>query len=127
MKKKGMIVIFILILIIVGIFFMLTGEKRTDVVLQDFSISEDGTKMTLQTMLSSSMGYIRKMKEKQDGDNLYLTFYSTYGINSKIGAKNSFELKINPSCEEIYFDKGQDGYQIVLQKNKTTNVWEKVQ
>ncbi len=105
---------------------ILTGGKRVDVVLQDFSVTEDGTHLQLYTMLTSSMGYTRKMKVKQGGDNLYLTFYSTFGFNNSIGARNEFEVSLNSSCQEIYFDKGNGEYKLVLQKNAETNKWEMV-
>lgn len=105
---------------------IVTGGKRADVVLLDFSVAEDGTKLQLHTTLASSMGYTRKIKVKQIGDNLYLTFYSTFGFNNAIGAKNEFEVTLNSSCREIYFDKGDGEYKLVLQKNVETNAWEMV-
>ena len=71
------IIFLLIVFIFIAIFLILTGGKRVDVVLQDFSVTEDGTHLQLYTMLTSSMGYTRKMKVKQGGDNLYLTFYST--------------------------------------------------
>lgn len=124
MNKKKVISIISFLIIAIGILFIFTGGKRTDVVLRDFEISEDGTKITLRTMVTSSAGYTRKLKVKQGGDNKYITFYSTYGINNSIGAKDKFEIEINPSCEEIYFYAGDYGYRLVLQKEE--NEWKKV-
>lgn len=121
-KKK--IIFLLIVFIFIAIFLILTGGKRADVVLEKFSVMEDGTKLQLHTTLASSMGYTRKIKVKQIGDNLYLTFYSTFGFNNAIGAKNEFEVTLNPSCEEIYFDKGNGEYKLVLQKNVETNEWE---
>lgn len=127
MINKKIIVTFAILLIgFIVIFLIVTGGKRKDVVLRDFSVSEDGAKLQLNTTLTSSMGYTRKMKVKQGGDNLYLTFYSTFGFNNAIGAKNEFELTLNSSCQEIYFDKGDEEYKLVLQKNTETNEWEMV-
>ncbi len=121
-KKK--IIFLLIILIVIAILLVLTGGKSAEVVLEKFSVAEDGTKLQLHTTLASSMGYTRKMKVKQGGDNLYLTFYSTFGFNNAIGAKNEFEVTLNPACEEIYFDKGNGEYKLVLQKNVETNEWE---
>lgn len=123
-KKK--IIFLLIVFIFIVIFFVVTGGKRGDVMLQDFSILEDGTKLQLHTTLVSSMGYTRKMKVKQGGDNLYLTFYSTFGFNNAMGAKNEFEVTLNSSCQEIYFDKGNGEYKLVLQKSAETNDWKMV-
>lgn len=113
MKK----IIFIsLIFVILITLFIISGGKRTDVALKDFNLSEDGNKITLNTIVASSTGYIRTLKVKQGGDNKYITFYSTFGINNPIGAKDSFEIDLNSSCDEIYFYKGDGGYKLVLQK-----------
>lgn len=124
MGKK--IVFLLIVFVFIIIFFVVTGGKRADVMLQDFSVSEDGTKLQLNTTLASSMGYTRKMKVKQSEDNLYLTFYSTFGFNNAMGAKNEFEVTLNSSCQEIYFDKGNGEYKLVLQKNAETNDWKMV-
>ena len=122
-KKKTIILFLIFIIIMIMIILIITGGKRTDVVLKDFSISNDGTKITLNTMVTGSAGYTRKLKIKQGGDNKYITFYSTYGINSNLGAKSIFEVELDPFCREIYFYKGDGGYKLVLKKDTNTNQW----
>lgn len=122
MKKKIFILFVLLVLIaLVGLFFS-TGGKRGDVFLQSYSISEDGKIAKLKVGVSSSAGYVRKMKVEEDGNNQYVTFYSTFGINQKLGAKEEFELALNPDCDKIYFDQGKDHVQLVLQKN-AENEW----
>ena len=102
-KKKTIILFLIFIIIMIMIMFIITGGKRTDVGLKDFLVSKDGTKITLHTMVTGSAGYTRKLKIKQGGDNKYITFYSTFGINSNLGAKSIFEVELDPFCREIYF------------------------
>ena len=103
--KKILIILVCLLLLLFSLsaLFLLSSKARTDVYLKAFELSEDGKTMTLHVGLSSSAGYLRKMVVKQGGDNKYITFYSTPGINSKIGAKDTFELDLNPSAGEIYF------------------------
>lgn len=125
MKHKIIIsvVIVVLGLIVLGLLF--TGSKRGDVMLTDYTVSEDGSAMTIRVGVASSMGYVRSLKVKQGGDNLYLTFYSTLGLNSKLGAKDEFNIDIGPYCTEIYFYHGDGGYKLVLEKN-TENEWNRV-
>ncbi len=125
LKKKSIIVSIIVAIVIIIILFFAEGlKKRTDVVLTNYFISDDGAKMKLNIATSSSIGYARALEIKQGGDNKYITFYSTFGFfNSKLGAKSEYEIELNPSCAEIYFYKGDGEYRLVLQKNETTNEW----
>ncbi|MCI9478832.1 MAG: hypothetical protein HFI21_07515 [Lachnospiraceae bacterium] len=128
MKKKIVMAgLVIAASIIMTLFFIGGLEKRTDVVLKNYSISEDGEKMKLNIAISSSAGYTRALEIKQGGDNKYITFYSTFGfLNSDFGAKSEYEIELNPSCTEIYFYKGGGEYKLVLQKNEAANEWEHV-
>lgn len=122
--KKKILVIFILLLTVMGILFFITGGKRTDIILNDYSVSEDGNIMTINVGVASSMGYVRTLRLKDDGDNKYITFYQTYGINSSLGAENEFQIELNPSCKGIYFYRGDAGYDLVLEKNDKTQQWQ---
>jgi hypothetical protein len=109
--------------IIICLLFISTGGKKSDIFLEDYTISKDGSVMTINVGVASSMGYVRTVKEKQDGNKKYITFYSTYGINSNLGAHDEFQIDLKPTINEIYFYRGNDGYTLVLQKNKETNEW----
>jgi hypothetical protein len=123
-KKIGTIILSLII--VGGLLLLSTGGKIASVMLLDYSISKDGNVMTLKVGVASSMGYIRTLKENQEENKKYITFYSTYGLNSNIGAKSEFQIDLNPSCNEIYFYRGNDGYVLLLHKNKETNDWELV-
>ena len=127
MKKRIVIIGIIIVTAIIGIaLFLISGGARTDVFLKDFELSKDGKTMILNVGVSSSAGYIRKIKQTSGSSNGYYTFYSTYGINSKIGAKETFEIELNGDTDEIYFYTGNKGYKLVLVKNDATNEWQKV-
>jgi len=117
MKKKTLIIsIIVVALIIIGL-FIASGGSRTDVFLKDFELSQDGKTMTLKVGVSSSAGYVRKMKRTSGSMNYYFTFYSTFGINSKLGAKDTFTIDIDNNVDEIYFYTGGKGYKKVLELN----------
>ena len=127
MKKKIVIIGIIIVIAIIGVsLFLISGRARTDVFLKDFQLSKDGKTMTLKVGVSSSAGYIRKIKQTSGSSNGYYTFYSTYGINSKIGAKETFKIELNKDTDEIYFYTGNKEYKLVLVKNPTTEEWEKI-
>ena len=125
MKKKMMAVI-IIVVVLVAAFLISTGfHKRTDVVLFDYSVSEDETAINLGVQVSSSMGYIRGFKNNGGGVKPhYLTFYSTFGgLNSSFGTVNSFVLELEPDDAEIYFNRPNGGYELVLVKEEATGEW----
>lgn len=125
MNKKIVIIIGTVVIAILGILFFATGRARTDVYLKDYELSLDGKTMTLKIGVSSSSGYIRKMKQTSGSMNYYLSFYSTFGINSKLGAQDTFEIKIDSNVDEIYFYTGNKGYKKVLQKTESGK-WAKI-
>lgn len=122
--KKWFIILGIVVVVIIGALFISTGSARTDVVVNSFDISPDEKTMTMQVGVTSSMGYIRDMKQTSGSMNPYLTFYSTFGINSKLGAKDEFEIELDENMDEIYFYTGNGGYKKVLEKDKGTGHWQ---
>ena len=117
-NKKTLIIVGIIVIAIIGVgLFLATGRARTDVYLKDFEVSADGKTMILKIGVSSSAGYVRKIKQTSGSSNGYYTFYSTYGINSKRGAKDTFEIQLNGDTDEIWFYTGDKGYKKVLEKN----------
>ena len=124
--KKKIIVIIAIIILLVALFLIGTGfRKRTDVVLGGFTVSEDGSKITFNAGVASSMGYIRDFKDKGGGIKPhYLTFYSTFGgLNSSFGSKNTFTLELVKDDTEIYFNRAGGGSELVLLKNEETGEW----
>lgn len=118
--KRIVIITEAIILLLVLSFLIGTGfMERTDVVLADFSVSDDGTKLTFQTAIASSMGYIRGFKNNGGGVKPhYLTFYSTFGgLNNSFGANHEFVLDLAEDDTEIYFNRPGGGYELVLQKD----------
>ena len=126
-KIKSVIAIVVsIVVVLIASYLIGTGFMvRTDVILNDFSVSEDGSTLILKTTIPTSMGYIRGYKN--DGGGVkphYLTFYSTFGgLNSSFGAKNEFELELGENDTEVYFNRPDGGYVLVLQKNPETGEW----
>ena len=124
--KKKIIAVIIIVITLITIFLIGTGfSKRTDVELFDYSVAEDGTAITLGVQVSSSMGYVRGFKDNGGGVKPhYLTFYSTFGgLNSSFGTVNAFVLELDPDDTEIYFNRPDNGYELVLIKEEATGEW----
>lgn len=129
-KRNKMIVsitaIVTAVIVLLGAYFIGSGfTARNDVALLDYSVSEDGTEITLYTAVMSSMGYIRGYSDNGGGVKPhYLTFYSTFGgLNSSFGAKQEFVLRLDKDDTEIWFNRADGGYELVLQKNCNTDEW----
>jgi len=122
--KKIIFIISLVLIVFIGysIFF---NNKRTDVYLKEFYLSSDKKTMTIKVGVTSSSGYIRKMKRTSGSMDYYYTFYSTFFINSKIGSKDRFEIILDDNVESIYFYTGDKGYKKVLEK-LDNGEWKKV-
>jgi len=118
--KNVVIVILLIALGILGSIVIETGNKRDDVVLKNFSFEND--KLTLKVNVSSSSGYIRHLKGKEEGSNYYITFYSTFGFNNRFGSKDTFEIELDKKIDKIYFYTNDNRYKLVLVKNN--NKWQ---
>lgn len=130
MMKKFFLTFVTIIVVLAAVYFIGTGfRKDPTVVLVDYSVSEDGTEMTLHVSSWASVGYTRGFKDKGGGVKPhYLTFYSTFGgINSSLGAKSTFTLELAPEDTEVYFNRSDGGYELVLVKDLETGVWNRAE
>ena len=125
MKKKIFLIIAVIVVLMLLMFICTGFRKRTDVVLFDYSVSEDGGTISLEIQVASSMGYIRGFKDKGGGVKPhYLTFYSNFGgLNSSFGSINEIELELSRDNTEIYFNRPGGVYELVLQKDIATDEW----
>ena len=126
--KKIIIIALIVVVAIFASYLIGTGYIiNGGVYLGEYSVSEDGTEITFNAGVASSMGFIRGYKDEGGGVKPhYLKFHNTFGgLNSSWGAKNEFALPLDADDTEIYFYRGNGGYELVLQKNAETGVWER--
>jgi len=131
MKKKILIGIGIVIALIVSllvIFFVWSGfTKNPNVEIINYSLNEDGSQLSFTIGIPNSIGYTRGYKNKGGGvKSHYLNFYNTFGtIFVSLGAKFDYVLELDEDDTEIYFNRTDGGYELVLQKNEETGEWER--
>lgn len=128
MKKTGLLILTgTLLLLLVGYCVGTGFVRRTDVMLRDFSVSEDGTELTIQVDVASSAGFVRSFRDVGGGVKPhYLQFYATFGgLNSSLGAKQTFVLALSDTDTELWFARDGGGYELVLQKDAQTNSWKR--
>lgn len=90
--------------------FLCLGGKRDDVMIEDFSVSADGSEMTVHAGVFSSAGYLRKINVSYDDHAVMVDFYSTFGINNPVGAEDTFVIPLKPDSENILFNRGDNYY-----------------
>lgn len=98
------------VLIVLAVCFLILGGKRDDVMIEDFSVSADGSEMTVHAGVFSSAGYLRKINVSYDDHAVMVDFYSTFGINNPMGAEDTFVIPLKPDSENILFNRGNDYY-----------------
>ena len=127
MKKKIIIIVSVIVAISILLFIGTGLTKNPNVVIREYSVNEDGSKLNFTVGMPFSIGYTRGYKNKGGGvKSHYLDFYNTFGvINSAWGAKFDFVLELDEDDTEVYFNRTDGGYELVLQKNQETGEWEK--
>lgn len=124
--KNICITVFIIVVGILAFYFVGSGfQKQGSTYISDFSVSEDGTEITIKVQGFNSVGYIRKVSEhQQNGERLYLDCYSAFGgINGSIGAKEEFTIKVAEETKVIALYRNANCYEEVLKKNEL-NEWQ---
>ena len=109
-KKMKILVAAAAVLIVLAVCFLILGGKRDDVMIEDFSVSADGSEMTVHAGVFSSAGYLRKINVSYDDHAVLVDFYSTIGINNPVGAEDTFVIPLKPDSENILFNRGNDYY-----------------
>ena len=128
-KVKTMVIdVIILLLIIVISFCIFTGLRiRIDVGMVGFEVYEEKQEILIKVTVMSSMGYIRDIRVKRavdDTNGLCVDFYSTFGgLNSNLGARNDFRIKLKDTDSKIYFGRGNSEYELVISKDSVENKW----
>lgn len=119
MKKKLMIVV-ITAVVVYLVYFIGTGFlKNGSVYIGEYVVSEDGSKITLDIGVATSVGYIRDVTvHQQEGGKLYIDCYSAFGgFNGSIGAKRRFTLPIEEDTTIIGIYRSANCYEEVLYKD----------
>ncbi|MEF2799585.1 MAG: hypothetical protein U0N50_05970 [Christensenellales bacterium] len=111
-KNRKVIFVVMIVILTAAMGFLCLGGKRDDVMIEDFSVSADGSEMTLKAGIAGSAGYLRKAKVRYDDEykTVMVDFYSTFGINNPVGAEDTFVIPLKPDSENILFNRGDNYY-----------------
>ena len=111
-KNRKVIFVVMIVILTAAMGFLCLGGRRDDVMIEDFSVSADGSEMTLKAGIAGSAGYLRKAKVRYDDEykTVLVDFYSTFGINNPVGAEDTFVIPLKPDSENILFNRGNNYY-----------------
>ena len=109
-KNRKVIIIVMIVILTAAMGFLCLGGNRHDVMIGDFSVSADGSEMTVHAGVFSSAGYLRKINVSYDDHAVMVDFYSTFGINNPVGAEDTFVIPLKPDSENILFNRGDNYY-----------------
>jgi hypothetical protein len=111
-KNRKVIFVVMIVILTAAMGFLCLGGRRDDVMIEDFSVSADGSEMTLKAGIAGSAGYLRKAKVRYDDEykTVLVDFYSTFGINNPVGAEDTFVIPLKPDSENILFNRGDNYY-----------------
>ena len=123
--KRRTLTISAVIIILAGVCINAPGYfKSGNADITDYSVSADGTEMTIKVEASS--GHIRKVAESQQhGGHLYLdSYYAFGGFNGTIGANEEYTIQLDEDTEMIAVYRNTNCYEPVLEKN-ADGKWER--
>lgn len=90
--KKILFYVLGIVLFIIGVWMIGTGfRKETSAFVDDYSVNNDGSMMTIHTGVGDSTGFIRKANiNRNEEGTINIVFISAFGgINGSIGAKDT--------------------------------------
>ena len=78
--KKKVIITMVVVFALIGLYVFGSGfSKESSAYIGEYVVSSDGTEMTLEIGVGSSIGYVRKVAvHQQQGGKLYLDCYSAF-------------------------------------------------
>ena len=111
-KNRKVIFVVMIVILTAAMGFLCLGGRRDDVMIEDFSVSADGSEMTMKAGIAGCAGYLRKVKVRYDDEykTVLVDFYSTFGINNPVGAEDTFVIPLKPDSENILFNRGNNYY-----------------
>jgi len=126
--KKIIIISVLVIITIVGTYLIGTGFlKESEAYISDYTVSADGSEITIDVGVASSIGYVRKVSvHQQEGGKLYLDCYSAFGgLNGSWGAKSTYTIPLDENTTTIALYRNTNCYEVVLEKD-SDGVWQRV-
>lgn len=128
MKKKFWTATVLTVLVLGGYGVSSGFMKVNSAYIQDYTVSEDGSEITLEIGVADSAGYVRKiMEHQQQGGKLYLDCYAAFGgVNGSVGVRTTYTLPLEEETFLIGLYRQDNCYEEVLRKD-AQGIWQRVE
>lgn len=123
--RKSTIIVLLVVILAIGSIIGSGFAKKTDVVLYEYSVTEDGTKLEFVAAPTSAFGRARGFQEEVSQDAHYLTFYRTFGFFGFHASEIKYELELSEKDTGIYFNRPDGEFELILEKDPETGEWAK--
>ena len=120
MKKKGTLFLMVLFAAFVCITVLPTFGKAEGIVLTDWKA--EGNRLHVSVTCTDSSVQLGRMKAEEKGQELFLSFYPTFG-SGQMNGKHSFEAALSEDCERVLLYESKEGFRPVLRKDGKTGEW----
>ena len=92
---KSKIIVLIIVVLALASIIGSGFAKKTDVVLYEYTVAEDGTSVTMVAAPTSAFGRARGFQEEIIDGGHYLTFYRTFGFFGFHASEINHELTLS--------------------------------
>ena len=121
-KKQTIAVLLVVVLALASIIG--SGfAKKTDVIVYEYTVAEDGSSVTLVAAPTSAFGRARGFEEEIIDGGHYLTFYRTFGFFGFHASEINHEVALSEEDTGIYFNRPNGEFELVLEKDLATGDW----
>ena len=121
-KKQSILVLLVVVLALASIIG--SGfAKKTDVVIYEYTVAEDGSSVSMVAAPTSAFGRARGFEEEIIDGGHYLTFYRTFGFFGFHASEINHEVALSEEDTGIYFNRPDGEFELVLEKDPATGDW----
>ena len=101
-KRRNLVWISVIAVILLGFggLVLQMGGRMGDVFADAERMVDGCTKINVCVV--SSIGYVRTMDMRIEGEGVYLDFYRTFGLNQPLGARSVYIVDIPQDVQRIY-------------------------
>ena len=123
LNKKQTIAVLLIVILAIGSIIGSGFAKKTDVIIYEYTVTEDGSSVTLVAAPTSAFGRARGFEEEIIDGEHYLTFYRTFGFFGFHASEINHVLELSPEDTGIYFNRPDGEFELVLEKDPATGEW----
>ena len=123
LTKKQTIAVLLVVILAVGSINGSGFAQKTDVVIYEYTMSEDGSSVSMVAAPTSAFGRARGFEEEVKDGGHYLTFYRTFGFFGFHASEINHVVEVAEEDTGIYFNRPVGEFELVLEKDPTTGEW----